>query len=306
MTELNNDLSGNQRLEKFDEEPVDARPEYRNGRLNYTIKGIDRFFHTDAYYYLMAAPWSRLFLWALLAFLLLNTLFALLYLATGNTISDARPGSFSDAFFFSVQTFSTIGYGAMSPKGLPANVLVTIESFIGMISVALTTGLIFAKFSRPSARVAYSKKMVIHTRNGEPVLSFRLANERQSEIINTQVFVNALMTDETAEGQQMRRFFPLKLETDSTPLFALSWTVMHRLDETSPLYGLTQQRCNNEIVSIIASFQGTDSTFLQTVQALHIYRPSDVEFGATFRDMIELSPDGMVMDHQHLSTTEPV
>lgn len=298
MDDPNNNPSGHPQM--------NSRPEYRDGKLAYTIKGIDTLFHTDAYYYLMAAQWSRLFFWALMAFLLINTLFALLYLATGNTISDARSGSFSDAFFFSVQTFSTIGYGTMSPKGLFTNILVTFESFIGMISVALGTGLIFAKFSRPSARVAFSKKMVVHNRNGVPVLSFRLANERQSEIVNTQIFVNALITDETDEGHQMRRFFPLKLETDSTPLFALSWTVMHKLDEDSPLYGLTQDRCNSEIVSIIVSFQGTDSTFLQTVQSLHIYRPSDVEFGASFKDMIEVSSDGLIMDHQHLSTTEPV
>lgn len=237
---------------------------------------------------------------------MINTLFALLYLLAGNTISDARPGSFSDAFFFSVQTFSTIGYGTMSPKGLSTNILVTIESFVGMVSVAMGTGLIFAKFSRPSARVAYSNKMVVHTRNGVPVLSFRLANERTSEIINTKVVVNVLMTDETDEGSMMRRFYPLKLENDATPMFALSWTIMHQLDESSPLHAITKERCNREILSIVVSFEGTDSTFLQTVHALHIYRPSDIEFGVQFKDMIEFSPDGLTIDHKHLSDTEPV
>lgn len=296
-------MSDSNRAIERSQKPAD-RPEYRDGKLNYTIKGVNSLFHTDAYYYLMAAPWSRLFFWALMAFFAINILFALLYLAAGNTISDARSGSLSDAFFFSVQTFSTIGYGTMSPQGLFTNILVTIESFIGMISVALGTGLIFAKFSRPSARVAFSDKMVVHNRNGVPMLSFRLANERQSEIINTKLFVNALMTDETEEGQQMRRFFPLELETDSTPMFALSWTVMHRLDEQSPLYRLTQDRCHQDVLTIIVSFEGTDSTFLQTVHSIHIYRPSDIEFNASFKDMLQTSPTGLVMDHQYLSITE--
>lgn len=286
--------------------PTRGRPEYGDNVLNYELSGLPFFNPSDAYYYLIAAPWRTLIALAFAAYLLINLIFATLYWLEGNAISNAQPGSFMDAFFFSIQTFSTIGYGALGPANFYANILVTIESFIGLVSVAVGTGLIFAKFARPSARVAFSQTVTIHERNGVPTLQFRIANERRSEMLNVNIRASILMEEITAEGQTMRRFHELNLVRNSIPMFSLSFVIMHEITPTSPLYGLTAENIHDRLMLLITSFEGTDTTFLQTVQARYLYRPQQIRFNEQFEDLIGRTADGrLLVQHEKLSLTKP-
>jgi len=298
-------------VQNIETEPVPVeqgeRPEYNNGRLQYEISGVRRLFYTDAYYFLIAATWNQLLALAFGGYVTINLLFAFLYWLAGDGITGARPGSFADAFFFSVQTISTIGYGAMSPNIFYTQVLVTIESFIGLVAVAVGTGLIFAKFARPSARVAFSETMVVHTRDGVPTLQFRIANERKSSIINARLQAFVLIEEKTAEGQQMRRFHKLTLERENLPLFAISWLAIHRLDENSPLRDVNAANVHERMMLIIVSFEGMDETFLQTVQALRMYQPRAIVFDARFVDVMQTNKQGhLVLHHENLSRVEPL
>ena len=203
------------------------------------IIGQDKSRFTDFYHATLTANWLEFFIGLAVVFLAINLLFALLYWADPHGIANARPGSLADAFFFSVQTLGSIGYGAMTPHSTYANVLVTIESFSSIVNIAVATGLVFARFSRPTARVLFSNVAVVTQFDGVPTLMFRAANQRGNQIFDANVTVSLARQVVTREGINMRRFEELRLVRSRTPLFALSWTVMHRIDETSPLYGQT-------------------------------------------------------------------
>jgi inward rectifier potassium channel len=203
--------------------------------------GKERQWLDDSYVRLLSSSWKRVFGVIALIYLNANMLFALLYLVIGNGIQNARPGSFADAFFFSVQTLSTIGYGQMYPIGTAANLVVTLEALSGFAFYGMITGLIFSKFSRPSARVLFSKVAVICTYQGVPHLMIRLANQRRNRIVEANVNLVILRDDKEAEGVLLRRFVDLVPLRAKVPLLQLTWTLMHRIDETSPLYGMTTE-----------------------------------------------------------------
>ncbi|MEM7539062.1 MAG: ion channel [Chloroflexota bacterium] len=275
--------------------------------LEFDITGVPISFFADAYYFLIAAPWHWLAGLAAASYLLINLVFGFLYWLDPNAISTPERATFADAFFFSVQTFSTIGYGTMSPVSLYANLLVTIESFAGMIAVALLTGLLFAKFSRPVARVAFSQTAIVCDRNGIPALQFRIANERKNEIINAELHASALIPETTEEGQEMFRFKQLTLEREHMPLFATAWTAIHPIDELSPLHGICLENLDQKLLSIMVSFAGLDSTFLDTVQAHYLYLPESIMFNCQFVDMMERHPNQrMILHHERLSHVIPV
>ena len=181
----------------------------------------------DLYHFLLRSTWLRLLVVLVVVSAGINALFALAYMATGDGIENARPGSFADAFFFSVQTLATIGYGKLVPRSLAANVLVALEALVGLLGLAMVTGLVFAKFSRPTARVLFSRMAVVSRRDGVPALMFRMANERGSGIVEAQVHVVLARNETTAEGEAVRRFYDLDLSRRQNALFALSWTVIH-------------------------------------------------------------------------------
>ena len=284
----------------------DRYAQYRGGRFNYRLTGISQAPLSDIYYLLISKPWPWLLATAFVGYLVINGGFALLYWLGGDGIQGAQPGSFLDAFYFSVQTFSTVGYGVLSPKTPYAHALATAESFAGMLAVAVGTGIIFAKFSRPSARVTFSDVMVVHPRNGVPTLQFRVANQRRNEIFAAHMNVHVLMEETTAEGHRMRRMHKLVLEREEMPVFTVAWNALHPLDGASPLYGMNANVCNQNLVFIVVAFSGTDGTFLQTVQARHLYMSKDVRFDSQFVDMIENGKDGgMVVHHELLHATQP-
>jgi len=259
------------------------------------IRGQDRTRWTDFYHAILTIPWL-LFIPVLgLFFVLLNSVFALLYMLDPQGIAYARPGNFWDAFLFSVQTIASINYSVMVPKSHYANVLVVLEAFSGIINLALITGVLFSRFSRPSARILFSQCAVVTAFDGVPTLMFRAANQRGNQILDANVSLTYAWQQTTREGLTMRRFQELALVRARSPLFALSWTVMHRVDETSPLHGQTLeslQACQGELIVLLS---GTDETLADMVFARHSYQPDRILWGHRFVDIISRLPDGRRM-----------
>ena len=272
-----------------------------------TIKRIGGRAHplSDFYHTLMRASWPVTFAVILGAFVGLNVLYALVYMLLGAGIDGARPGSFEDAFFFSVQTLATIGYGKMSPVSRVAHLIVTFEAFTGMLFTALTTGLLFAKFSRPTARVLFSKNVVIAQHEGKPTLMFRIANERGNRIVQASVRVSLLKEIVTPEGMQFRRLIDLKLQRADSAMFMITWTVFHTIDEASPLFGVTAENVGEGTPGLVVTMIGLDDTLSQTVHARHSWTHEDFLFDRKFVDVLRELPDGTrVLDLTKFHDTE--
>jgi inward rectifier potassium channel len=285
------------------QKPVVKAPSiYSAGQLRYEVRGLRVTPLSDLYHFLMKSAWWKLLGAFGVIYIGVNALFALAYSLGGpGTVLNARPGSFADDFWFSVQTFATIGYGNLSPGTTYAQLLVTIESFGGMLAVALGTGILFAKFSRPMARVAFSKNAIVAVRNGQPCLMCRIANQRGNALLDASLQAHVLMDEISNEGHRMRRVHALELERSGMPMFVLAWTLIHHLDEKSPLYGLTLENVSERVVGLIVSFSGVDDTMVQTVHARQMYNVEDLRFGARFVDMIDNSQPGtLIIDHSQL------
>jgi inward rectifier potassium channel len=231
---------------------------------------------SDLYHSLLTLPWWAFLLGLAFVYLGLNVLFATLYLRGDGAIANARPGAFSDAFFFSVETLSTIGYGQMSPATLYGNVVMTVEALFGLTLLAVVAGLVFARVSRPTARVIFSKVAVVTPYNGVPTLSFRLANERRNQILEAQVSVTLVRDERTPEGEWMRRFYDLQLARQRSPIFAMTFTVMHPIDPASPLWNATAASLTVEAAEIVVTVTGIDETLSQAVHARTSYLAHEV------------------------------
>ncbi|HEV2678159.1 MAG TPA: ion channel [Aliidongia sp.] len=246
----------------------------------------------DTYHFLMTIPILALLLLLAGTWIAANGLFACLYLCFPEDVAHARPGSFADAFFFSVQTMATIGYGDMYPQTLAANLIATAETVYGMMTMALSTGLLFARVSRPTARMTFSHIAVVDNFGGAPHLMFRVANQRRNQIVEAQMRFYVLRSERSAEGHVMRRFHDLTLVRDHTPVFALTWTVMHRIDEASPLHDVTPEMMELDDMSFVCTMTGTDETFAQTVYARYAYNADTVRWNARFADIFTVRADG--------------
>ena len=277
-----------------------------DGRGSVTRVGIASHRAGDLYHFLLTTSWPALLGLIAVYYLLVNALFAVAYWLGDGGIAQARPGSLTDAFFFSVQTFATIGYGAMAPQSLYAHLLVTLESFVGIMSVAITTGLMFAKFARPTARVLFSNVAVVAMRDGQPALMVRMANERSNMIVEATVRVTVLLTEKTKEGETLRRLHDLDLIRSNTPAFTLTFTAVHPIGEKSPLRGMDAQTLAAQDAQIIVSISGMDDTFAQTVHARRGYKPEEVVFGARFVDILATLRDGgSVVDYTKFNDWVP-
>lgn len=273
--------------------PRQRRVSQGDFRTSLVRKGMRRAPVSELYLWLIERGWLELGLLVVAIYALSNVVFAALYVIGGDTITNARPGSFVDAYFFSVQTLATIGYGGMTPHGLYANVLVAFESLYGLVLVALMTGLVFSKFSRPHARILFASRAVVHTRDGVPTLTFRVANERANNVVEASMNVTALQEEVTREGRRMRRIRDLHLSRSKNPVFVLSWSVMHTIDERSPLFGLDPQAMIDGRVRVICTITGLDAAFGQTVHATHAYEPEDLCWDHDYVDVISVRPDGV-------------
>ena len=246
---------------------------------------------SDVYHHLMRAPWWLDLLAVSALFLLLNFLFALAYTAVGG-VAGAEPGSIADHFFFSVQTMGTIGYGVMHPLSAAAEALVTTEVIVGVSLVALTSGMLFAKFSVPRSRMTFAEWATISPYDGVPTLMFRLGNERASQVIEATVRVVLVRTERTAEGVVYYRMHDVRLHRDRSPALARSWTVLHTIDASSPLHGATPETLVRDEVEIMLTVVGIDETSAQNLYARHTYSPDQIRWGARHADMLSDLPDG--------------
>jgi inward rectifier potassium channel len=261
----------------------------------------------DVYHSLLTTTWSQFFAIVLAAYLGANLFFALGYLAIGDGIEEARRGSFFDAFFFSVQTMATIGYGKMSPRGLAANLLVTIEALVGLLGLALVTGLVFAKFSRPTARVIFTRDVVISPFDGVPSLLVRMANERGNQIAEAQAHLVLLRTETTPEGEEVRRVHDLKLRRSQSAFFAFTWLVVHPITPESPLFGETAESLRQKDVDLVASVTGLDETLAQSVHARHAWTAERILWNHRFADVLVKLPDGRrAIDYRRFHEVEPL
>ncbi len=245
----------------------------------------------DAYHWLLRIPWWGLVLVIVASFLSLNVLFALGYARVGGVMG-VRPGLLRDDFFFSVQTMGTIGYGAMYPASDGAHSLVVAESVVSLIFTALSTGIVFARFSRSISRVIFSTRVCISPMNGVPTLAFRIGNDRASTIFEAIVRVSLIRTERTAEGVVFYRLVDLVLSRERSPALARSWTVLHPITPESPLFGMSPTSCKLQEVELVATVVGTDDTSLQPVHARHRYLAADLVWGARLADVLRELPDG--------------
>jgi inward rectifier potassium channel len=249
-------------------------------------KGAPKQRLTDIYYELQRGSW-----WILLGlyvggFLITNVVFSLLYLAGGDCIEGAESGSFADMFFFSVQTLATVGYGSLAPTTTYADLIVMIELMIGLLGLALGTGLALAKLARPRANMLFSRNVLLAPCEGRHSLYFRVANLRGNDVVEATVRVVALRSHTAEGGQALRRLHDLELVRANSPLFRFSWLVVHTIDERSPLAGLEVAAMIEDRVVLIVSLTGLDATFAQTVHARHVYTPHDLLTGHHFVDIV--------------------
>ena len=273
-----------------------------------TAIGLPRRGMGDLYHQLLTWSWPRLFVAMAILYVAINALFALLYLALGpGAIDNARQGSFTDAFFFSFDTMATIGYGDKVPRGLAANLLSMVQVMLGMAGLAVSTGLVFAKFARPTARVLFSEVAVIHPFDGVPSLLFRMANARANQIVEAELTVVAIRTEATVEGESVRRVYDLGLRRSRSSVFSLTWLAVHPITPESPLHGHDAASLPGTDLSIMVSVSGLDEHLGAMVHARHAYGPGSVVYGARFADILERRPDGSsVIDYRLFHQVEPL
>ncbi len=280
------------------------------GDVSYTIRviGARRAGMRDAYHALLRMSWWRVIALIAFVFVVLNAIFALLYLGVGG-VTNARPGSFLDAFFFSVQTMGTIGYGAMFPASTAANMLVVLESIVGLLITALATGLVFVRFSLTRPRMVFGRYATIGPMDGVPTLMIRLGNDRSNQIYDAQMRLILTTTTRTVEGVPFYRTADLKLVRDRAPALARSWTILHRVDEQSPLHGQSPESLAGVDAEILLSVSGVDDTSLQYVHARWTYEHTSIVWGCRLADILSETPEGDVLldlsRFHELTPTEP-
>lgn len=279
----------------------------RDGHINVIRRGMALIRWDDLYHSLLVISWGWLLLLLGLSYLAANALFAIAYLLGGDCIANAEPGSFADAFFFSVQTMASIGYGAMHPTTVYANVLVVLESMVGLLGIAIATGLMFARFSRPTAQVMFSNVAIITEQNGVPTLMLRAGNQRRNQILEAQLWITLVRNETTAEGDYMRRFYDLELVRRQTPIFALTWTAMHPIDPASPLYGATPETLQRDEIEIVVILTGLDETLSQTIHARYSYIADEVLWNVRFADVLSRAADGQrIVDYTRFHDVVPI
>ncbi|MES2125908.1 MAG: ion channel [Pseudomonadota bacterium] len=281
---------------------------FRFGAAKLKRVGGQGWYWTDLYHWMLAMSWPRFFALVGGLYLVTNLLFATLLFIVPGSVNNARPGEFLDVFFFSIETLATVGYGFMNPASAYGHVVASCEILVGMLEVAVVTGLMFARFSRPSSRILFSRVAVIAKFNGTPTLMIRTGNERNNLILEATVRASIVRRESTLEGQEFTRFYDLPLERNSTSVFALSWTVMHRIDEHSPLFGRSAEDLLAEGATLMVSISGMDDTLNDFVHARYSYGPDELLYGRRFVDILS-ERDGEVrlldFDKFHDTIPEP-
>jgi inward rectifier potassium channel len=264
------------------------------GFAGYTIwlEGASRVDLRDSYHSIIALSWPRFLLTILVTVLAINCGFALLYLVEPGAVTNTRPGSFADAFFFSIETSATVGYGDMHPASLYGHLVSSAEICVGMAFNALMTGLLFVRFSRPKARIYYARNPVIALHGGQPTLMIRIANGRRGFLFGAAAHLSLLLTLRAQSGEIIRRVHELQLTRSRLPMFSLTWTLMHRIDETSPLHGYDDKDLRQHDARFVLGVEGHDMTVGAQVLGTKVYAHGDVLFGMRYTAAVSIGADG--------------
>jgi inward rectifier potassium channel len=267
----------------------------RDGTFNVRRRGLGILSSLSAYHALLTMSWPHFLVTVIAFYIVTNAFFATIYWALGPTALSSPPDmglgtGFIRAFFFSVQTEGTIGYGHVYPMGVATNLVVTVESVVGLLTFALITGLLFARFSRPTARLVFSDTAVIAPYRGITAFEFRIVNSRSNELIDVEARV-VLNRYEMVDGRRVRRFYPLALERTMVTFMPLSWTIVHPIDPTSPLFGVTREEFIASDPEFLILLSGIDETFSQTVHARSSYNAKETVWGAKFGDIYDPMDD---------------
>ena len=270
----------------------------RDGSFNVLRRKLPFFRSLSPYHFLLKISWTKFYLLVVASYMVFNMVFAAGYFAIGRGglvggEETTEEGRFTEDFFFSVQTSTTLGYGRVAPIGIASNVLASIEALAGLLGFALATSLMFARFSTPDARIMYSNHAIISPYRGIQGVMFRIANERSNQLIRVGVQVLLSRLEFTQAGSA-RRFHTLLLEREEVVFFPLTWTVVHPIDERSPLHALTEAEFRRSDPEILVLLTGVDETFSQTVYSRSSYKGDEIVWGAKFMDTFQQSPEGML------------
>ena len=261
----------------------------------------------DAYHWMLTLRWPQFSLLVLGVYLAINLIYGLAYYLRPNCIAEMPPGSWEDAIFFSVETLATVGYGHMYPATFYGHLVATAEIMTGMFGLAIITGLIFIRFSRPIARVVFSDCLVLTPFDGQPALMWRVANLRDEAMAEAEFRIILMRNEPTREGESFRRFYPLKLQFDRLILFPAVLTVRHIIDQDSPLHGRTQADLEREDTRLIASVVCIDTVIPAAVQSHRAYTWRDIRFNHRFAEVYQaIDENSMSVDYGLIHATEPV
>jgi len=262
----------------------------REGRINVHGTRDRRNPFNDLYHYFFSLSWPKFFAHIAIIYLLINLFFGILYFIGGIDPLGNGPSDgllrFKHCLLLSVESLSAVDFGRVGQVGLVPYSLMTIQAFLGLLTLAVITGLFYARFSRATARIIFSNKAIIGNHNGRLCFSFRIANERLNQIAEAHMALHLTKNEITLEGESTRKFHDLKLEREHSPLFALSWTVRHYIDEKSPLFGMDEAKMKEVQMGILASLTGIDETFSQPIIARHSYSQEDIVYNRRFKDII--------------------
>ena len=279
----------------------------RAGQIEFLKVNTERFDWRDAYQWMLGLSWPQFAAFVAGIYIALNLIFATLYVFGGDSIAGMIPGSFLESFFFSVQTLATVGYGHMYPHTLYGHIVTTIEIMTGMFLLAVMTGLIFVRFSRPTARILFSKSAVIAPLNGQPTLMLRIGNLRHHTMVEAEFRIMFHRDEPLVEGGDFRYFYNLKLQFDRLAAFPAALTLRHVIDEQSPLYGATPESLEASRAMLMVSVVGIDPVISAAVQTQKDYMASDIQFGQRFVEIYEELEDGRLsVDYGRLHDTEKV
>jgi inward rectifier potassium channel len=279
----------------------------RDGSFNVKRTNDSRWARMNVFNRLITCSWQRFIAMVMVIFILTNLIFAIFYEIVGvenlHGIDLSTPSTrFWDAFFFSAQTITTVGYGRIAPYGFGASLVASIESLMGLLAFAIATGLLYGRFSRPIARILYSENALISPYLDITGLMFRIINERSHQLIEAQVEVTFSILEKKDDGKTTRNYFALKLERNKVNFFPTNWTLVHPITEDSPLFGMSHEELIANDGEILILFKATEDTFNQMVQSRTSYHSREIIWGAKFQSMLKHSPDNViVMDLAKLS-----
>jgi inward rectifier potassium channel len=267
----------------------------RIGTREIETRGLATGFWTDLYHRSLTVYWPVFFATAAAIFIALNAVFAFLFWLGHDPIANVAADLPMSLFYFSIETLATVGYGDMHPQTDYGHLVATIEIFTGMSFLAVMTGLIFARFSRPRARFLFAENPVVTMQQGRPTLMIRIANARNNTISQATARLWLFRLENMNEGYQLRRYYELKLDRREHPMFSLSWTLFHVIDETSELYGLTPDDLVAAEAALALNVSGVDDTSAQQLYARQIYSHRDIRWNYRYRDITSFSAEGRLL-----------